>query len=134
MKWRRKRRSRQPSTATREPEHDSLPVGYNPHRDSTLYWRTAEGYIIAHDILCQREYVEQCECPACGEPLRVVAQLNRAFQGLNELTALCTGCYQRVTFIFDISNEVYQTWWAGQLGPAYVVQYDGPPREPVSPG
>ncbi len=61
---------------------------------------------------------------ACG------AHINRAGQGLSELVALCGDCRKRSSYIFDISNEVFQTWWADQLGPLYVRQYDGPPREP----
>ena len=131
MKWKRKRRRTE--SATPAPPGEDLPVGYNPHRDETLFWHTAEGYIIAHDIVCQQEYVEATKCPHCGGELIMIAQLNRAYQGLNELIALCAVCRSRATFIFDISNDVYQAWWAAQLGEAYVRQYDGPPREPVAP-
>ena len=58
-----------------------------------------------------------------------MAHLNRAGQGLSEMVTICLGCRQRVIFIFDISNEVYQTWWARQLGDLYVRQYDGPARQ-----
>jgi len=109
-------------------------VGYNPRRDEHLYWRTEDGYIIAQDVTCQHEHVERTPCPHCGGALVVAAHLNRAGQGLSELVALCAACRQRANFIFDISNEVFQTWWAEQLGPLYVRQFDGPPREPHSPG
>lgn len=108
-------------------------VGYNPARDETLYWHTEEGYIIAHDVSCQHEYIEQAYCHECGGSLAVAAHLNRAGQGLSELVAVCRECGARVSFVFDISNAVYQSWWAAQLGPLYVQQYDGPPREPLEP-
>jgi hypothetical protein len=108
-------------------------AGINPRRDEYLFWYTDEGYIIAQDIACQYEYVEQTSCPSCGGPLRVVAHLNRAGQGLSEMVTVCENCRYGVNFIFDISNSVYQTWWAEQLGALYIRQYDGPPREPHSP-
>ncbi len=108
-------------------------VGTNPAREATLYWRTDEGYIVAHDVSCQHEYIERAYCPTCDGPLSVVAHLNRAGQGLSELVAVCRECGTRASFVFDISNTVYQAWWAAQLGPLYVQQYDGPPREPFEP-
>lgn len=108
-------------------------VGYNPNRDEYLYWFTEDGYIIAQDVVCQHEYVEQTPCPDCGGGLAVAAHLNRAGQGLSELVTLCRDCHARVNFIFDISNDAYQTWWAEQLGLMYVRQYDGPPRDPFAP-
>lgn len=116
------------------PEQDEADeVGYNPARDETLFWLTDEGYIIAHDVTCQHEYVESTPCPECDSKLTVAAHLNRGGQGLSELVAMCRACHTRTCFVFDISNDVYQTWWAGQLGSLYVVQYDGPPREPAEP-
>jgi hypothetical protein len=108
-------------------------TGYNPNRDEHLFWYTDEGYIIAQDSVCQYEYVEKSACPSCAGELRVVAHLNRAGQGLSELVTACRECRYTVNFIFDISNEVYQHWWAEQLGPLYLRQYEGAPRTPVSP-
>ncbi len=114
-------------------DDQDVPVGFNPNRDGCLYWLTEDGYIIAQDVACQHEYVEQTPCPDCGGDLVVVAHLNRAGQGLSELVTLCRACHTRVNLIFDISNDMYQAWWAEQLGLMYVCQYDGPPREPVAP-
>jgi ribosomal protein S27AE len=97
-----------------------------------LYRLTADGYIIAQDVDCQYEYARKTSCPHCGGALVIAAHLNRAGQGLSELVALCQDCRQRTSFIFDISNDVFQAWWAEQLGPLYIRQYDGPPREPVT--
>lgn len=116
-----------------EEEVEEEEVGYNPGRDETLFWLTEEGYIIAHDVTCQHEYVEGTPCAECGGPLTVIAHLNRGGQGLSELVAMCKECHTRTSFVFDISNDVYQAWWAEQLGTLYVLQYDGPPREPVMP-
>jgi 5-methylcytosine-specific restriction endonuclease McrA len=126
----RKRRqdARQPAV-----DESDQPIGYNPNRTEHLYWLTEEGYIIAQDVVCQHAYVEETACPACGGQLKTVAHINRGGQGLSELVAVCTHCHQRANFIFDISNEVYQMWWAEQLGPLYVQQFDGPPREPYAP-
>ncbi|NDJ77719.1 MAG: hypothetical protein GYB65_15815 [Chloroflexi bacterium] len=107
-------------------------VGFNPNRDDCLFWYTEEGYIIAQDVTCQHEYIQDTACPTCGGELVVIAHLNRGGQGLSELVAICRDCKARTNFIFDISNDVYQEWWAEQLGPLYVRQYDGPPREPFS--
>jgi hypothetical protein len=107
-----------------------LPAGYNPHRDDYLYWLTEEGYIIAQDITCQPEYIQATPCPECGGPLMVVATLNRAGQGLSELVAVCRGCRARSSFIFDISNDAYQAWWAEQMGDLYIQQHDCAPRLP----
>jgi hypothetical protein len=115
---------------TQDEGASQVPPGYNPNRDEYLYWLTEEGYIIAQDVACQHDYVEQVMCQHCDGQLIVVAHLNRSGQGLSELVALCSECRQRDNFIFDISNEVYQAWWAEQLGPLYIEQYDGPPREP----
>ncbi len=131
MIFRRKKRHDKPEGDGRAPEN--VPVGYNPDRDETLYWLTEEGYLIAQDVACQTEYVEATSCPACGAQLTVVAHLNRAGQGLSEIVTMCCACRERYSFIFDISNTAYQTWWASQLGPHYVRQFDGPPREPYCP-
>ncbi len=105
-----------------------LDPGYNPERTIDLFARTPEGYIIAQDILCQHEYVKQQVCPETGSKFRVIAQLNRAFQGLNELVAISLGTGKRHSFIFDISNNVYQKWWSEKMGDLYENSYDGPPR------
>jgi hypothetical protein len=116
-----------------EPEQASSTIGYNAERDKYLYWRTEEGYIIAQDVNCQHEYVSATPCANCGGPLRVVAHINRAGQGLSEIVAMCGECRQRTSYIFDISNDVFQRWWADQLGPLYVRQFDDAPREPFAP-
>ncbi len=121
---RKKRRSK--------PEQPSSTIGYNIHRNKYLFWRTEEGYIIAQDVNCQHDYVNQTSCANCGGPLRIVAHINRAGQGLSEIVAMCGECRARTSFIFDISNEVFQTWWAEQLGTLYVRQFDDEPREPFA--
>jgi hypothetical protein len=131
---RRLRKSRPPGQQAARADQVDSTVGYNPRRDECLFWRTEEGYIIAQDVNCQHDYVNETPCPHCGGPLRIVAHINRGGQGLSELVALCEECHQRSSFIFDISNEVFQAWWAEQLGALYVRQYDGPPREPFEPG
>ena len=108
-------------------------IGFNAHRDHALYWWTKERYIIAQDVMCQYDYVQNSHCAECGGGLHIAAHLNRAGQGLSELVAICTECSKRTTFIIDISNDVYQAWWAGQLGSLYVRQYEESPREPFSP-
>jgi hypothetical protein len=128
---RKARRSKRNDHAAEE--SSELPPGYNPNRDKYLYWLTEEGYVIAQDIACQQEYIEETPCPQCDGKLIVVAHLNRAGQGLSELVTVCHGCHSRYSFIFDISNEVYQKWWASQLGPLYIQQHDGPPRSPSAP-
>ncbi|MBC6937574.1 MAG: hypothetical protein DWB42_17310 [Chloroflexi bacterium] len=102
--------------------------GFNPNRTPDLFALTAEGYIIAQDIACQYEYVEAQLCADCGCPLHVIAQINRSYQGLNELVTACPNCGRNYSFIFDVSNEVYQRWWAQRLGDLYVKNYEGPPR------
>ncbi len=118
------------NTSSRRSSDDTL--GHNPDRDDTLFWYTEEGYIVAQDNTCQHEYIQMTPCPSCGGNLRVIAHLNRGGQGLSEMVTVCQNCRHAVNFIFDISNVVYQNWWADQLGPLYIRQYDGPPREPVS--
>lgn len=116
---------------------DDLPEllpGYNRNRDQYLFWLTEEGYVIAQDIVCQQEYINETPCPQCGGSLMVVAHLNRAGQGLSEMVTICHGCHARYSFIFDISNTAYQAWWAEQLGSLYIQQYDGQPREPFEQG
>lgn len=102
--------------------------GRNPHRTLDLFAYTTDGYIIAEDIDCQYEYTALQRCPETGAPLRVVAQINRAYQGLNELVAVSEGTGKVFSFIFDISNEVYQAWWRQLMGELYVRPFDGPPR------
>ena len=116
-----------------EAEPSSSTIGYNVCRDDYLFWRTKEGYIIAQDVNCQHDYVSGTPCDRCGGSLRVVAHINRAGQGLSEIVAMCEECRQRTSFIFDISNEVFQAWWAEQLGPLYVRQFEEAPREPFAP-
>jgi hypothetical protein len=124
----------QRSKPTRQHESDRRDeVGYNPYRDEHLFWLTEDGYIVAQDVVCQYDYVQESCCPKCGGALKIAAHLNRAGQGLSEMVALCQECRARANFIFDISNDVFQTWWAEQLGSLYVKQFDGPPREPYSP-
>ncbi len=130
---RKLRRSNHPTSDDSVQAEPELSPEVNPDRDEYLYWRTAEGYIIAEDIACQREFAQTTTCPHCGGRLIVVAQLNRSWQGLSELVCICRGCRQRSSFIFDISNDVYQAWWEGQLGPLYIRQHDCPARAPVSP-
>jgi hypothetical protein len=103
--------------------------GYNPNRTIDLYALTPDGYIIAQDIMCQYDYVAAQSCPQSGRNLIVVAQINRATQGLNELVAISPATGAKYSFIFDISNEVYQTWWASMMGKAYQQLYDGQPRQ-----
>jgi hypothetical protein len=108
-------------------------VGFNVERNQHLYWLTEEGYLIAQDVTCQYEFVQTTHCEQCGGTYIVIAHLNRGGQGLSELVSVCQQCRQRANFVFDISNTIYQTWWANQLGPLYIKQYDGPPREPHHP-
>jgi len=129
----RTRRAKAPEPAPRVEANLLQEVGYNARRDEYLYWLTADGYIIAQDVNCQHEYVQMSPCPHCGGTLKIMAHINRAGQGLSEIVALCPACHQRANFIFDISNDVYQAWWADQLGPLYLRQYDGDPREPATP-
>jgi hypothetical protein len=103
--------------------------GYNPDRTIDLYALTPDGYIIAQDIICQHEYVAAQRCPETGRPLVVIAKINRSFQGLNELVALSPATGEKFSFIFDISNEVYQQWWAKQMGELYEPLYEGTPRQ-----
>lgn len=105
--------------------------GYNPKRTNDLFRLTGDGYIIAQDIACQYEYVKMQKCADCGCPLNVIAQINRSFQGLNEIVTACPNCGKNYNFIFDISNDVYQRWWAERLGDMYVQNYDGTPRRPA---
>lgn len=102
--------------------------GRNPHRTPDLFAYTTDGYLVAEDIDCQYGYVAMQRCPETGAPLRVVAQINRAYQGLNELVAVSAGTGKIFSFIFDISNEVYQSWLQQSLGELYVRPFDGPPR------
>lgn len=105
-------------------------LGYNPDRTRDLFALTTDGYVIAQDIACQYEYVMMQTPPECGEALIPVAQINRSFQGLSEIVAMCPTTGERYSFIFDISNDVYQTWWALQMGDNYERVYEGPPRQP----
>lgn len=105
--------------------------GYNPNRTSDLFKLTGDGYIIAQDMVCQYEYAQMQKCADCGCPLNVIAQINRSFQGLNELVTACPNCGKNYSFIFDISNNVYQSWWSERLGDLYVQNYDGKPRKPA---
>jgi hypothetical protein len=103
----------------------------NLNRTADLFASTVDGYIIAQDSACQHEFIEEQRCPNCGGVLMPIAQINRAFQGLNEVVTLCTECGERSSFIFDISNDVYQLWWAERMGEMYVRTFDGQPRVPA---
>lgn len=103
----------------------------NPNRTADLFATTTDGYVIAQDIACQHEFIEEQRCPNCGGILMPIAQINRAFQGLNEVVTLCTECGERSSFIFDISNDVYQAWWAERMGELYVRTFDGDARVPA---
>lgn len=102
--------------------------GVNPHRTLDLFALTTDGYIIAQDIACQNEYVAEQFCPECHSSLAVIANINRSFQGLTEVVCVCQGCGHKYSFIFDISNDVYQAWWAERMGDLYVRTFDGPGR------
>lgn len=107
---------------------DSL--GYNPNRTVDLFALTKEGgYIVAQDIVCQYEYIMSHTCPDCGKPLIPIAQINRSFQGLSEVVAVCPLSGAHFSFIFDISNEVYQNWWAEYTGTDNRHLFDIPPRQ-----
>ncbi len=117
-----------------QPGPDNTPADWlhNPRRTPALYRRTAEGHIIAEDIACQHEYVtRRARCPACGGALRVVAQIDRAAEGLSELVCECQRCLGLTRLHFDISNAAYQGWLAGLQGELYIRRYDGPPRTPA---
>jgi hypothetical protein len=102
--------------------------GVNPHRTVDLFALTTDGYIMAEDIACQNEYVAEQRCTECGGAIAVIAQINRSFQGLTEAVCFCQGCGQKYSFIFDISNDTYQGWWADRMGDLYVRTFDGPAR------
>jgi hypothetical protein len=108
--------------------YTSVDPAFNPHRTEELFALTADNFIIAQDIACQYEFVATQRCPETGKPLRVIAQINRAFQGLNEVVVVSLGTGKQYNFIFDISNDVYQDWWAETMGELYVRQFDGPGR------
>lgn len=114
------------------PDYDDHPT-YNPNRDAHLFWYTEEGYIIAQDVQCQYDYIDHTPCPQCKGQLKIVAHLNRDGQGLSEMVTVCRKCRYNINFIFDISNEVYQQWWAAQMGSLYMRVFDGQPRQPHSP-
>ncbi len=105
-----------------------IDTGVNPNRTLDLFALTTDGYIIAEDIACLNEYVAEQPCSACGSPLAVIAQINRSFQGLTEVVSFCPSCGKKYSFIFDISNDVYQAWWAERMGELYVRTFDGPGR------
>jgi len=107
---------------------EDVDSGINPHRTAELFALTSDGYIIAQDTACQKEYVAEYRCDHCGHDLKAIAHINRSFQGLNEVVAACTNCKRPYNFIFDISNDFYQTWWAGVMGDAYFRAFDDPPR------
>jgi hypothetical protein len=110
----------------------SADPGFNPHRTDDLFALTADGFIIAQDIVCQYEFVNAQRCPETGKRLKIIAQINRAFQGLNEVVTISLGTGKQHNFIFDISNDVYQSWWAELMGDSYVRQFDGPARKAAS--
>lgn len=102
-------------------------LGFNPERTRDLFALTAEAYIIAQDIACQHEFVLAQRTDE-GHPLVPIAHINRSFQGLSEIVALCPVTGEHFSFIFDISNAVYQAWWKRQLGESYQPNYEGEPR------
>lgn len=104
----------------------------NPYRTDDLFALTTDGFIIAQDIACQYEFVAAQRCPETGKRLKVIAQINRSFQGLNEVVAVSLGTGKQHNFIFDISNDVYQSWWAETMGDFYVRLFDGPGRTAAS--
>lgn len=134
---RRSHRNEEPEREEEAPplqgEPSQVAIGFNPRRDKYLYWLTEDGYIIAQDVSCQYEYVQETPCVHCGGQMKVIAHLNRGGQGLSELVAFCESCRKRNSTIFDISNDVYQKWWGEQLGALYIKQFDGPPRTPWNP-
>jgi hypothetical protein len=105
-----------------------IDTGINPHRTLNLFALTTDGYIIAEDIACLNEYIAEQACSVCNSTLAVIAQINRAFQGLTEVVSFCPSCGKKYSFIFDISNDVYQAWWADRMGDLYVRTFDGPGR------
>ncbi len=111
---------------------DREALGYNPNRTADLFALTTDGYIIAQDVVCQHEYIDDQCCAHCGACNRMIAiaSINRSFQGLSEMVAICKQCSQHSSYIFDISNTVYQSWLAERMGDLYTPAYDGPPRVP----
>lgn len=109
---------------------DREALGYNPQRTLDLFALTTDGYIIAQDIVCQHEFIDAQPCPNCNRhgALVAIASINRSFQGLNEVVTLCRRCAYRQSFIFDISNDVYQGWLADRMGDLYMRPFDGPAR------
>ncbi len=99
-------------------------LGYNPHRTPENYSLTTDGYIVTQDVASQYEYIFNQP-----EDLIPVAHINRSFQGLSEIVAISQKNGERYSFIFDISNDVYQTWLQARLGPTYERSYDGPARQ-----
>ncbi len=105
-------------------------LGYNPNRTPDLFAETQDGYIIAQDIASQHEFVLQ-QRTEDGYALMPIANINRSFQGLSEMVAICPVNGERYSFIFDISNTVYQQWMHQQLGDLYERNYAGEPRSPA---
>ena len=103
-------------------------LGFNPARDRDLFALSYDGYIIAQDIACQYEFIMDQESED-GNPLTPIAHINRSFQGLSELVAMDMQAGERYSFIFDISNDVYQTWLKNHMGDLYVQSYEGEPRK-----
>lgn len=103
-------------------------LGYNPNRTIDLFALTFDGYIIAQDIASQYEFIYD-QVSEDGNPMIPIAHLNRSFQGLSELVAIDTKTGDHYSFIFDISNAVYQAWLAQHLGELYENAYEGQPRE-----
>lgn len=103
-------------------------LGYNPDRTIDLFALTHDGYIIAQDVASQHEYVLEQRTEG-GDPIMPIAHINRSFQGLSEIVAICPTTGERFSFIFDISNHIYQTWLQEQMGELYEVNYEGAPRK-----
>ena len=102
-------------------------LGFNPNRTVDLYALTNDGYIIAQDIASQHEFVLDQRTEE-GYPIIPIAHINRSFQGLSEIAAICPQNGEHYSFIFDISNAVYQDWWRKQMGDNYEANYEGPAR------
>lgn len=103
-------------------------LGFNPNRTIDLFALTHDGYIIAQDIASQHEYVLDQRTEE-GFPIMPIAHINRSFQGLSEIVAICGQNGERFSFIFDISNTVYQDWLQDQMGELYEVNYEGSSRK-----
>jgi hypothetical protein len=108
-------------------EEERLALGYNPNRTIDLFAFTPDGYIIAQDIACQYEYVLALGAEE-DRVITPIAHINRAFQGLSEIVAIDRNSGEYHSFIFDISNAVYQSWLTDYMNHQPDAAYDGPVR------